>query len=450
MIDQNNQDLVRHPPHSLDAERAVLGSALRDPSILNTIMDGVRPESFFSDIHRDIFSVMLDLDSEHSPVDIVTVAERLKRVRLKDPDGGLGYLIELTENVSLTQNAGYYAAIVREYNYLRRIIKTCQETIRQALSYQGKASGFVEDLEKEILAIFNEQDRGKGVSSALSILEDTIVELEQRIGQGGAPTGVPSGFTDLDHLTGGFQKGHLIILAARPGMGKTALALNFAMNAVKKSHPVLVFSLEMSKVQLMMRLLASESRVDSSKIVRGDLSEDEKNRLMHGARVIGTLPAMLGIDETPLLTLPELRSRARRFKKEHGLALLIVDYLQLMGSTSNRKIENREREIAEFSAGLKALAKELDVPVIALAQLNRGPDNRTDKRPRSSDLRESGSLEQDADLIMFVYRDEVYNKASEFAGQAEIIIEKNRHGPQATLMLAYQGSFVSFHNLLKQ
>jgi len=438
------------PPHSLEAERAVLGSALRDPGVLNSVMDGIRAECFFSDIHSDIFTVMLELDTNNEPIDIVTVAEKLKRVRTKDPDGGLGYLIELTENASLTQNAEYYAGIVKEYFFLRKVIKTCQTTIQQAYSYQGKASGFVEDIEKEILGIFNEQDRNKGISPALNILEETIEELEQRIALGGAPTGVPSGFTDLDQLTGGFQKGHLIILAARPGMGKTALALNFALNAVKKNHPVIVYSLEMSKVQLMMRLLSSEARVDSSKIVRGDLNEDERNRLMHGARTIGTLPAVLGIDETSMLTLSELRSRARRFKKEHGLSLVIVDYLQLMGSSSTRKTENREREIAVFSAGLKALAKELEIPVIALAQLNRGPDSRTDKRPKSSDLRESGSLEQDADLIMFVYRDEYYNKMSEFAGQAEVIIEKNRHGAQTTLMLAYQSNFVSFHNLMKQ
>ena len=233
-------------------------------------------------------------------------------------------------------------------------------------------------------------------------------------------------------------------------MGKTAFALNVAVNAVKSNFPVAIFTLEMAKTQLMMRLLAAEARVDSSRLRKGDLTEDERNRLMYGARTLGTLPAMLGIDETGGISLMELRSKCRKFKKEHGLGLIVVDYLQLMQPTAGKKYDSREREISEISGGLKNLAKELNVPVIALAQLNRGPDARPDKRPKISDLRESGSMEQDADMIMFLYRDEYYNKASEDAGKAELILGKNRHGATTTLMLAYQPNFVSFHNLLQE
>ncbi len=437
------------PPHSNEAEKAVLGSSLRDSAVLSSIMDGLKAEYFFVDFHREIYESMLELDQNNEPIDIVTISETLKKKRPNDPEGGLSYLIELAENAPIAQNFEYYSGIIREYFFVRRIIATCQLTIQQAFGYQGKAAGFVEQLEKDILSIFNEQDRDRGLSPALQVLADTIGELDEKLANPGSTSGVPSGFTDLDAITGGFQKSDLIILAARPGMGKTALALNFAMHAVKKGFPTAVFSLEMSKNQLMMRILSSESRVDSSRIVKGDLNEDERNRLMHGARTIGTLPVILGIDDTGMITLAELRSRVRRFKKEHGLGLIVIDYLQLMGSASIRKQDNREREIAEFSAGLKTLAKELSIPVVALAQLNRGPDSRTDKRPKSSDLRESGSLEQDADLILFVYRDEYYNKMSEDVGKAEVIIAKNRHGPQDTVMLAFQSNYVTFHNLLK-
>ncbi len=432
------------PPHSAEAEKAVLGAVLKEPVLLNGVSDGLLPEHFFLDIHRRIYQVMVELDAQGEPTDIVTVAEKLKTNDSQEI--GPGYLIELTESAPVAQNLGYYASIVRKHANLRRVIAVCQSTIGRATTNDGDVGEFLDNIEKEIISIVNDQDRQGGIIPAVKVLEDTIIELEDKLKMAGQPTGVPSGFTDFDAMTGGFQKSDLVILAARPAMGKTALALNFAAQAAKQGNPAVIFSLEMSKNQLMMRLLASEARVDSSRLRRGELTDDELNRLHVASRNIASYP--LGIDETGGINLMELRSRCRRWQKDHGLGLVVIDYIQLMG-TSSKKADSREREIAELSGGLKALAKELQVPVIALAQLNRGPDQRTDHRPKSSDLRESGSLEQDADLIMFVYRDEYYNPNSEDRGKAEVIIAKNRHGSVDTIKLAYQANFVSFYNLMK-
>lgn len=435
------------PPHSAEAERAVLGAILRSSEHLTFVAGMLRPEHFFLDSHQKIYSVMIALFDESQPADVITVADRLRQMESDRDLLGPAYLVELTENSPVTQNIEHYAEIVRRYYYLRTIILRCQEVVRKAYVADGRVEDFIEDIERDFLSIANDQDR-KGLVTIQDVLEETLIELEERLKNDGKVTGVESGFVDMDKLTGGWQKSDLIILAARPAMGKTALGMNFAINAVKAGKPTAFFTLEMSKSQLMMRVLASEGRIDSSRLRKGDLTEDERDRLIHTSREMTRNPAMLGIDETPGLTLTELRSRSRRFKLEHGLGLIVIDYLQLMGSSASRRYESREREISEISMGLKALAKELEVPVIALAQLNRGPDSRPDKRPRLSDLRESGSMEQDADLIMFVYRDEYYNQASEDRGKAEIIMGKNRHGPVETVMLAYQPNFVSFHNLL--
>ena len=436
-------------PHSKEAEKAVLGAVLKEPDQANLVMELLKPEHFFVDAHRTIFTAMIELYSKNEPTDILTVADKLRAGEEGGELIGPAYLVDLTENCPITQNLEYYAGMVREYHHLRRIIEACQTTVKKAMTCDREIKGFVEEVEKEFLSIAGEQDKS-GLTPAIEVLESTIQELEERLASDGGLTGVPSGFTDFDRICGGLQGSDLIILAARPGMGKTAFALNVAVNAVKSNFPVAIFTLEMAKTQLMMRLLAAEARVDSSRLRKGDLTEDERNRLMYGARTLGTLPAMLGIDETGGISLMELRSKCRKFKKEHGLGLIVVDYLQLMQPTAGKKYDSREREISEISGGLKNLAKELNVPVIALAQLNRGPDARPDKRPKISDLRESGSMEQDADMIMFLYRDEYYNKASEDAGKAELILGKNRHGATTTLMLAYQPNFVSFHNLLQE
>lgn len=434
------------PPHSVDAEKALLGAILREPETLNLVADKATPEYFYLDAHRQIFQAMVEQYHLNEPTDLMTVAEKLRRLGSESEYLGPAYLVELTESAPVTQNVEYYAQIVRETYYMRQIIDACQTTAKKAMSYDGKVAGFIEDVEKAFIEIANKQDQG-GISLALDVLNDTLVELEERLNGDGSMTGVPSQFVDLDRITGGWQKSDLIIIAARPGMGKTAFALNVVINAVKSGKSCVVFTLEMSKTQLMNRIISSEARIDSGRMRKGDLNEDEQDRLMHGARGIGTLPAMLGIDETPGINLLELRSRCRRFKKEHGLDLIVIDYLQLMGPSGTKKYDSREREISEISGGLKALAKELQVPVIALAQLNRGPDSRPDKIPKLSDLRESGSMEQDADMIMFLYRDEYYNKDSADVGKALVRIAKNRHGSTDDVMLAFAPHFLKFTNL---
>ncbi len=441
------------PPHSSEAEKAVLGAILRDPEQLTvvTASSKLAPQHFYLETHRRIFSAMLSLDTANEPADLITVADTLR----KQTEEGLqvigpAYLVELTESCPVAQNIEHYANIIRHKFYLRKIIFACQDTAKRAMSSEGEISSFIEDIEKIFLEIASDHDAGGGLVHANKALASTIEELEQRINSDGVMTGVTTGFLDLDKTTGGWQSSDLIILAARPGMGKTALALNWALNAVKADKTVAIFTLEMSKEQLMQRLLSAEGRVDSTRMRKGDLTDEDQDRLMHAARTINQFNTKLAIDETPAITLTELRSRCRRYHKEFGLDLIIIDYLQLMGSHSASRKESREREVSEISMGLKALAKELHVPVIALAQLNRGPDARTDKRPKISDLRESGSMEQDADQIIFVYRDEYYNPNSEYAGKSEVILGKNRHGETGTVFLAFLPNFVSFHNLVKE
>lgn len=444
-----SENITQLLPHSIEAEKAVLGAILKDPNALNLISDKTRLESeqFFLETHRRIFQSMLDLDVLNEPADLITVANKLKN----DDSGeaiGPGYLVDLTESCPVTHNIDYYASIVKNSFFRRKVIDACNVTIQQAKATEGSIGSFVDVVEKAFLDITNEQDKAGGLVIGRDVLADTIKELEKRIESDEEITGVSSGFHDLDAITGGWQKSDLIIMAARPGMGKTAMALNWFLNAVKAGKTCAFFTLEMSKEQLMERLLSSEGRVDSSRMRKGDLTDDDLNRLSAAGRNIHKYDTKISIDETPSITLSELRSRCRRYHKEHGLDMIMIDYLQLMGS--NGKSDNREREVSEISMGLKALAKELGVPVITLAQLNRGPDARTDKRPKTSDLRESGSIEQDADLILFIYRDEYYNPNSEHAGKAELILAKNRHGEVGTVNLAFLPNFVSFSNLHKE
>jgi replicative DNA helicase len=444
------------PPHSQESEKAVLGSILKDSNHLSAVVaEGLLSEHFFLDAHRQIFQAMMELDASNEPPDFVAVVEMLKRgSNSQGQEIGLGYLVELMENAPVAQNVGYYANQVKKHFYLRRIVALGQSVSARAATADGDVNEFLGDFEKEILSIFSAQDRSGGIMPVSSVLAETLDDIEARIQNNGQPTGVPTGFHDLDKVTGGFQRSDLIVLAARPAMGKTALALNFASHACKKGFPTVVFSLEMPKKQLITRLISAEGRIDSSRLRKGDLSDDDLSRLSLAVNVVNGMP--ISIDDTGGITLVELRSRLRRYDKElrnvsqdgQGLGLVIIDYLQLMGSSS-RRADSREREVAELSGGLKALAKELDVPIIVLSQLNRSADTRTDHRPKTSDLRESGAIEQDADLIMFVYRDEYYNPNSEDVGKAEIIISKNRHGELAEIKLACQLNFVSFYNLMK-
>lgn len=432
-------------PYSKDAERAVLGAILKDPECLILIEGMLVVEHFYVDAHKKIFSAIIELSENGEASDIVTVAEKLR-----GQQGhflGHSYLLDLTESAPVSENIEHYAAIVRKNFFLRKIVVSCQETIQGAMSFGGSVEDFVEKVEQEFLEISADYDRS-GLVKADSVLESTIEEIQKKLESDGVTTGVPTGFSELDALTGGLQPSDLIILAARPGMGKTALVLNMATYAAFAKKSVVIFTLEMSKEQLMSRVLSSVARIDSSRLTRGDLSNEEQDRLMEGARRIYDCKDFLAIDETPGITLMELRSRCRRYSKENGLDFVVIDYLQLMSGQVGAQ-DSREREISRISMGLKELAKELRVPVIALAQLNRGPDSRPDKRPKISDLRESGSMEQDADMILFVYRDEYYNPDSESAGISEVIVGKNRHGSTTTVKLAFQPSFVSFQNLYK-
>ncbi len=446
-----DRDVVNLLPHNVEAEKAVLGAILRDGGSMLSVADQLQPEFFFSDAHQKIYSAQAELYKKNEGIDIVTVSSALSEgASGKHNQIGPTYLIQLTEDCPVTQNIEYYAEIVRKQYYLRRVIYTCQDTIKRAQQKQDTADHFIEEVEKEFLKISSQNDRS-GIVMADKVIESTIAQIEKNIMRDGTMTGVPTGFAELDELTGGWQSSDLMIIAARPGMGKTAFALNCAANAMQHDRKVVIFTLEMSKEQLMSRVLSSEARVDSARLRRGDLTEDETDRLMEGARKVYSYYQNLGIDETPSISVMELRSRCRRFQKEKGLDMVIVDYLQLMGAGgASRGQQSREREISEISMGLKGLAKELNIPVIALSQLNRGPDARPDKRPKMSDLRESGSIEQDADMVFFIYRDEVYNPSSERTGIAELIIGKNRHGATKTIDLAFQPNFVSFQNLMRQ
>ena len=368
-------------------------------------------------------------------------------------DGGEFLFFDLASKAPAGQNIEYYASQVKRYYNLRRIITACNETVAKAKEAgRAEPTDFIANLEQEFLDIMRDQDAGDGLVPAKEVLLSTLGDLEERIAHQGETTGVCSGFNDLDKITGGWQKSDLIIVAGRPGMGKTALALNWALNAAKNSKKasVAIFTLEMSRNQLMERLLSSSGRVDSTGMRKGALGEEDQDRLMQAAREMNDMGQRIVIDETPGITLSEIRSRCKRFKKERDLDLVIIDYLQLMSGSETARKQGREREISEISVGLKSLAKELKVPIIAAAQLNRGPDSRPDKRPKISDLRESGSMEQDADQILFVYRDDYYNPNSEMAGKAEVIIAKNRHGETASVYLAWLPNYVSFHNLINE
>lgn len=432
------------PPHSLSAEKALLGAILQDPQNYLSISDMIEADHFYLDLHKEIFKVIVSLDEDGRNPDIITVAE-LARQGL--PKVSVSYLSQLISECPITTNIMHYAVLVRDYFIRRTVIGTCRNIIKKSTKYDGKNELYLEDIEKEFL-VATEVQRTEGLISSLDILSDTIEELDRLMSLQGKLSGVTSGFRDLDLLTGGWQREELIILAARPGMGKTALALNLVASAVKRGFTTIVFSLEMTKTQLMMRLLSAETRINSTKIRTGRLTESERDRLMAGIHAVSGFPGKFCIDDKSEILISEMRARCRKFKREHGsLDLIVIDYLQLIGRSSQNKFENREREISEISRSLKGLAKELEVPVVSLAQLNRGPDSRVDKRPRMSDLRESGAMEQDADLVLFIYRDEYYNPGSEDAGKAELIVGKNRHGPMTTVNLAFHADNTSFHNL---
>ncbi len=418
---------------------------MEDSSGLPAALEVLKGDEFYKESHRIIFSTIQDLFEENEPVDILTVTNRLAERKLLESIGGASYLASLTEAMPTSSNVGAYAKIVSEKAVLRRLIQSANEIISFAY---GGGKGTEEILDSAESAIFRIAERRirNSYYPLKEVIKKNIEAIERYQEYRESVTGVPSGYKDLDKLTAGFQKSDLIIIAARPSMGKTALSLNIARNAAKDSGvPVGFFSLEMSKEQLAMRLLCAEARVDSHKIRSGFLSRQECGKLLQAAGLFMDVP--IYIDDTPGISPLELRAKARRMMSDQGLGLVIVDYLQLMRGRENS--ERREQEISEISRSLKGLAKELDIPVIALAQLNRKVEERNDKRPLLSDLRESGAIEQDADVIAFIYRDEVYNKqACKEPGVAEVIIGKQRNGPSGeTVKLAYINTYTRFENL---
>ncbi|HMK44394.1 MAG TPA: replicative DNA helicase [Dissulfurispiraceae bacterium] len=422
------------PPQNLEAEESVLGAIIFDNEAFPKAVELVSAEDFYKESHRRIYRAMIDLFERNEPIDIVTLPDALRRNGDLEAIGGVPYLSRLANSVPTSANVHYHAKLVREKALLRSLIQTSTDIIMRIYEDTSDAEEMVDEAEK---MIFDIAERRTKVSffSLKEVIKDTFKTIEHLYSKKEAITGMPSGYKDLDELTSGFQASDLIIVGGRPGMGKTAFALNVAQHvAIEGKEPVAIFSLEMAKEQLAMRMLCAESEVDSSRVRKGFIGRQDWPRLTSAAGRLAD--AAIHIDDSSAISVLEVRAKSRRLKMERGgLGLIVVDYLQLMRGRGNH--ERREQEISEISRGLKALAKELRVPVIALSQLNRAVEGRTDKRPTLADLRESGAIEQDADVIIFLYRDEVYNKNSPHKGRAEVIIAKQRNGPTATVHLAF-------------
>ena len=436
-------DIKKVPPQNLEAERAVLGAILMDNETVYTVMEILEPPAFYQPSHRLIFSTMLDLSERGEPIDIVTLVDRLRSAGSLDKAGGPDYIPTLADEVPTSAGVANYAKIVREKAVLRNLIETSTEIVQDCFDAPGDVDQLLDEAERRIFAISEERIRS-GFLSMKEIVKSSFKTIESLYEKKEHVTGVPTGFADIDELTSGFQPSDLVIIAGRPSMGKTAFCLNIAQYAsMNKKLTVAVFSLEMAKEQLVMRMLCSEARIDAHRLRSGFLGQTDWPKLSTAAGRLAD--ASIYIDDTPALSSMEMRAKTRRLKADKGLDLVIVDYLQLMSGRS--RSDNREQEISEISRSLKALAKELGVPVVALSQLNRGVESRMDKRPILADLRESGAIEQDADVIIFIYRDEIYNKESMEKGTAEIIIGKQRNGPVGTRKLTWLDKYTRFEDL---
>ncbi len=441
-------------PHNLDAEASVLGGVLLRNEIL-TQLDTIEVEDFYSLKHQIVFAAMRALEAAAKPIDVVTVENEIEKVGKLEAVGGVAFLGELALRVPTPDNVMSYADIVQEKSTARKLIKASSEISDKGYEDGLEVAEYLDDAEAKIFAVTQRKDKS-GPEPLKGLIKKVFGSLDERFSSEGGITGVPTGFADLDAKTAGLQPTELIILAARPAMGKTSFAMSLAQNAaVSGGWPCIVFSLEMSSTQLAERMLCSEARVDSSALRRGQLQRQDMTNLTYAANTLSKAPIL--IDDTPALSLRELRARARRFRSDKTLfdgpfgkkkfGLIMIDYLQLMRGSPQAAKASREQEISEISRGLKSLAKELDCPVVALSQLNRSLESRTDKRPQLSDLRESGAIEQDADVILFIYRDVVYNKDAENPHIAEIILGKNRHGATGTVETHFEGRYTRFQNL---
>ncbi len=443
-------DALKVPPHSIEAEQSVLGGVLLDNGTWDQVADVLVETDFYRHDHRLIFRAISELFAQSQPVDVVTLAEALDKQGVLDQVGELAYIGMLARNTPSAANILAYAEIVRERSIFRQLIAVGTEISNMAFTPEGRSSEeILDEAERKVLEIAEKgAHRGGGFIQVKDVLSKVVDRIDTLFEQDNPITGLSTGFTDFDMQTSGLQPSDLVIVAGRPSMGKTTFAMNIAENAaIKSQKPVAVFSMEMPADALAMRMLSSLGQIDQHRLRTGRLKDDDWPRLTSAIALLNEAP--LFIDDTPALTTTELRARARRLKRDHGLNLIVIDYIQLMQG-SNKSNENRATEVSEISRSLKALAKELDVPVVALSQLNRSLEQRPNKRPVMSDLRESGAIEQDADLIVFIYRDEVYNEDSTDKGKAEIIIGKQRNGPIGTVALTFQGQYTRFENFAYQ
>lgn len=441
-------ELGKIPPHDLDAEQAVLGSMLTDKDAVVAAIETLKEDAFYRDDNKAIYQAILNLYNKSEPIDIITLKDELESMNKFEQVGGFEYLASLPEKVPTTANVQKYIKIVEEKSILRNLIKTANEIIELGYDPTEDVEDIMDGAERKIFDIMQSKNQ-KGYTPIKDALIESVMTLEQLYNRKQSITGISTGFIQLDYKTAGLHGSELILIAARPAMGKTAFALNLATNAALRSNvPVAIFSLEMSKDQLVTRILASEAMVDSNKIRTGKLDEDDWEKI---ANAIGPLSeSEIYIDDTPGISVMEIRTKCRKLKMEKNIGLVVIDYLQLIQGSNKRSSGSREQEIAEISRSLKIMAKELNVPVIALSQLSRAVEQRPDHRPMLSDLRESGSIEQDADIVMFLYRDDYYNKESEKKDIAEVIIAKQRSGTIGPVELLWMGNYTKFVNLEKR
>lgn len=439
-------DITKIPPQDIEAEQAILGSMLTDKDAVISAIEIIKPDDFYREDNKAIYTAILNLYSKGEPIDIITVKAELVEEGKFEQVGGLEYLAILPDKVPTTANVDKYIKIVEEKSILRNLIKTSNELIELGYSQTEEIDAIIDQAEKKVFNIMKNRNQ-KGYTPIKDVLVESFAQIEKLYNQKGAVTGIPTGFIELDYKLSGLNKSDLILIAARPAMGKSALAINIASYAAIHSNvPVVIFNLEMSKEQVGNRILCSEAMVDSNKVRTGKIEESDWVKL---ASAIGPLSeAPIYIDDTPGISIMEIRAKCRKLKLEKNIGLIVIDYLQLIQGTG-KKGASREQEISEISRSLKILAKELDVPVIALSQLSRAAEQRNDHRPMLSDLRESGAIEQDADIVMFIYRDDYYNPETEKKNIAEIILAKHRAGSTGTVELLWLGNYTKFANLDK-
>ncbi|WP_458785238.1 replicative DNA helicase [Vallitalea sediminicola] len=431
------------PPYSLEAEQSVIGSMILDREAIATGTESLMPEDFYQPDLQVIFEAIIDLYNKNKAIDLVTLENKLKDEGVLDQIGGINYLSKLAMAVPTSAHIKNYAQIVKEKSVLRRLIKTSREIIDESYDGKNKLEDILNGAEERIFNIMQDR-RTEEFSSIKDLVVPTLNKIETIHKNQGKVTGIPTGFLDLDYKTAGLQPSDFVLIAARPSMGKTAIALNMAQHAaIKENASTAIFSLEMSKEQLVNRLLCSEAMVDAQKVRTGELEDEDWAKIASGSSVLSNAP--IYIDDTPGITVSEMKAKCRKLKLEKGLDLILIDYLQLM--SGNGRTESRQQEISEISRSLKALAREMEAPVVALSQLSRACESRADHRPMLSDLRESGAIEQDADVVMFLYRDEYYNPETEAKNQGELIIAKQRNGPTGTIHLVWMGQYTKFASM---